>query len=92
MQTITPQKLILIAVVLGLGAVLASIVSDSYFSAGRSSMFDARNSDTTGSMRKKWPLRTPIKNSRHEFLERTSFRYVAASGAVRDNRDLEFDY
>jgi hypothetical protein len=33
-----------------------------------------------------------MKNSRHEFLERTPFPYVAANGALHDNGDLEYDY
>jgi hypothetical protein len=67
-----------------LGAYMASLVS-----TRQSSMSYVLSSDT---MRTKWTFRTPMKNSRHEFLERTPFPYVAANGALHDNGDLEYDY
>jgi hypothetical protein len=81
MQTVTPQKLILIAVVIGLGAYMASLVS-----TGQSSTSYALSSDTP---RTKWAHRTPMKTSRHEFVERTAFPY---SAVLHSNRNLEFDY
>lgn len=89
MPTVTPQKLLLISMVIVLGAAAASLLPASKVLTRKSTMSYVPSTDA---MQTKSLPRMEVQHSRREFVERMPFPYAGASGALHGNRDLEFDY
>lgn len=88
-QPVTLPKLLMVALVIGLGAVAASLVSESNFLLRQSSISYVMSGDAT---RLEAPPRTATTTTHHQFVERTPIPYIGAGGNLISNRDPEYEY
>lgn len=90
---VRPNKLLLIAMVIGLGAAVASFVQTGRFSSSEFRMsLPYAHSAIAASVH--WtidPRGTPNRTARRPFVERTPFPYLSASGSPHGARDLAFE-
>lgn len=88
-QQVTLQKLLLIAVALALGAAAASLLSGPKSPVSISTMAYLTSADSSPI---KSPRRTETTNRRDQFIERSSIPDFAASGALHNNWDVDYEY
>ena len=88
MQPVTLPKVLLIAIVIGLGAALGSVVPANSTPMHEASAINVPTSKATGPLRTKRPM---SRQSGHEFVEQTPFPYLATSAPLHCSSSLEYE-
>ena len=88
MQPVTPKKVLLIAIVIGLGAALGSVIPAHSTQTHDASAINELTSKAAGAL---WTKRPRSRQSGHEFVEQTPFPFVATNAPLHHASRLEYE-